>query len=130
MLLIMERVSFTLEFLFRASPTILYKFFTAPDAIIRWFCDEADAENDVYTFVWDGAEEVAELVDDIEEERIRFKWEDADDEDEFLEIRWRRSEVTGETIMEIQAFCDDDEVESEKGWWENQIKKLRVASGG
>ncbi len=126
----MERVSFTLEFLFRASPTILYKFFTAPDAIIRWFCDEADAENDVYTFVWDGAEEVAELVDDIEEERIRFKWEDADDEDEFLEIRWRRSEVTGETIMEIQAFCDDDEVDSEKGWWENQIKKLRVASGG
>ncbi|MGB1216851.1 MAG: START-like domain-containing protein, partial [Saprospiraceae bacterium] len=94
----MERVSFTLEFLFRASPTILYKFFKSPDNIIRWFCDEADAENDVYTFVWDGAEEVAELVDDIEEERIRFKWEDADDEDEFLEIRWRRSEVTGETI--------------------------------
>ncbi len=126
----MERVSFDMEFLFRASPTILYKFFTEHSAIIRWFCDQCEVEGDTYTFSWDGADEIAEMVDDIEEERVRFKWEDADSDDEYFEIRFSRSEVTGETILEITDFCDEDEVEDQKRLWESQIEKLRVASGG
>ena len=62
------------------------------------------------TFVWSGSEEVAELIDDIEEERLRFKWEDADDEEEYLEFNISKSPVTGETILEITDFCDEDEV--------------------
>lgn len=126
----MERVSFDMEFLFRASPTILYKFFTSPSAIIRWFCDEVDIEGEVYTFSWDGSDELAEMIDDIEDERVRFKWEDADSDDEYWEIRFSKSEVTAETILEITDFCDDDEVEDQRRFWENQIKKLKVATGG
>jgi hypothetical protein len=44
---------------------------------VRWFCDGVDINNDVYTFSWDGNEENAEVVDDIEEERLRFRWEGA-----------------------------------------------------
>jgi len=106
----MERVSFDVEFLFRSSPTILYKFFTVPSAIIRWFCDEADIEDEVYTFAWDGAEETAEMIDDIEDERVRFRWEDSESDDEYWEIR----------------FSIDDQ----RQFWESQIKKLRMATGG
>lgn len=126
----MERVSFDVEFLFRASPTILYKFFTVPSAIIRWFCDEADIEGEIYTFAWDGAEETAEMIDDIEDERVRFKWEDAESDEEYWEIRFSKSEVTGETILEITDWCDDDEVDDQRQFWESQIKKLRMATGG
>jgi uncharacterized protein YndB with AHSA1/START domain len=126
----MERESINLEFLFRASPTILYKFLTTPDCLIRWFCDEVDIQGDTYTFVWDGAEEIAELIDDIEDERIRFKWEDAEDEEEYLEFRMSRSPVTGETILEITDYCDDDEVEDQRALWENQMKQLRIETGG
>ena len=59
----MERVSFTLEFLFRASPAILYKFLTTPSCLIRWFCDEVDIQSGVYTFMWSGSEEVAEIIE-------------------------------------------------------------------
>ncbi len=126
----MERVSFDIEFIFRASPTILYKFFTDSSAIIRWFCDECDVEGDEYTFSWDGSEEVATIIDDIEDERVRFKWEDAESEEEYFEIRFSRSEVTGETILEITDFCDSDEVEDQKRLWQSQIAKLRIESGG
>ena len=126
----MERVSFSIEFLFRASPTILYKFFTDHSAIIRWFSDECDVEGDLYTFSWDGAEEIATIIDDIEDERIRFRWEDAESDEEYLEIKFSRSEVTGETILEIIDFCDEDEVEDQKRLWKSQIDKLRIESGG
>jgi uncharacterized protein YndB with AHSA1/START domain len=125
----MKRVKFNLEFIFRASPTILYKFITTPSCLIRWFCDEVDIQGETFTFVWSGAEEIAEMIDDIEDERVRFHWEDSDDE-EYLEFRFSRSPVTGETIFEITDYCDEDEVEDQKQLWESQIKVLRQETGG
>lgn len=126
----MKRVKIELEFIFRASPTILYKFLTTPSCLIRWFCDEVDIQGETFTFVWSGADEVAELIDDIEDERIRFKWEDADDEEEYLEFRMRKSPVTNETILEITDYCDDGEGDDQRQLWESQIKVLKQETGG
>ena len=125
----MKRVKFDLEFIFRASPTILYKFITTPSCLIRWFCDEVDIQGEIYTFSWEGADEIAEMIDDIEDERVRFHWEDSDEE-EYLEFRFIKSPVTAETILEITDFCDDDEVDDQKQLWESQIKVLRQETGG
>lgn len=125
----MKRIPFDMEFIFRASPAILYKFLTTPSCLIRWFCDEVDISGDTFTFNWNGAEEIAELVDDIEEERLRFHWEDAS-QGEFLEFRMYRSPVTGETVLEITDFADADEVDDQKELWESQIKDLRKETGG
>lgn len=125
----MDRVKFEMEFIFRASPAILYTFITTPSCLVRWFCDEVDINDDVYTFSWQGAEENAEMIDDIEEERVKFQWEDAD-EGEFLEFRMYKSDVTNETILEITDYCDADEVEDQKQLWTSQIEKMRVETGG
>ena len=125
----MDRVKFDMEFIFRASPAILYTFITTPSCLVRWFCDEVDINDDIYTFSWQGAEENAEMIDDIEEERVKFQWEDADD-GEFLEFRMYKSDVTNETILEITDYCDADEVEDQKQLWTSQIEKMRVETGG
>lgn len=126
----MERVKINLEYIFRASPTILFKFFTTPSCLIRWFCDEVDINENEYTFVWQGSEEDAELIDEIEDELIRFQWEDAEDDEEYLEFHISRSPVTAETILIISDFCDEDEVDDQTQYWENLMDKLRKATGG
>ena len=118
-----------MEFIFRASPTILYRFITTPSCLIRWFCDEVDILGDDYTFVWNGAEEKAILIDDIEDESLRFQWVD-EAENEYFEFRFYKSPVTNETVMEITDFADADEVEEQKELWLSQIKKLRIETGG
>jgi len=125
----MQRVQFNMEFIFKASPTILYKFLTTPACLIRWFCDGVDIDDDIFTFNWNGAEEEAELLDDIEDELLRFKWEESDDR-EYLEFRMYTSPVTGETVLEITDYADEDEVEDQKMLWENQMKVLRQETGG
>lgn len=125
----MERVKINLEFIFRASPTILYKFFTTPSCLIRWFCEEVDISEDTYTFAWAGSEEEAEVIDEIEDELIRFQWSDAEDH-EFLEFHIARSPVTSETILSIVDFCDEDEVSDQTQYWENLMEKLRKETGG
>jgi uncharacterized protein YndB with AHSA1/START domain len=126
----MERVKFSKEFIFRASPAILYQFLSTPDCLIRWFCDQVHINGRMYTFEWNGAEEEAELIEDLEEELLRFHWEDADDEREYLEFNMDRSPVTGETILVITDFCDADEVEDQKQLWVTQMEALRGVTGG
>ena len=125
----MERTKIDLEFIFRASPAILYKFFTDPANLVRWFCDEVDISGTTYTFVWSGSEEIAVLIEDEEDARMRFQWEE-EDEEEYFEYKMYKSPLTGETILEIQDFCDEDEVNDQQKFWESQIKKLKTATGG
>ena len=126
----MERVPIKVEYLLRASPAFLYQFFTSASDLVRWFCDGADVSRDkVYTFTWDGYDEVARLVEDIENELIRFAWEDEDRKGEYLEVKFSKSPVTRETILEITDFCDEDEVEDQKALWETQIQQLKKVSG-
>ncbi|MEL6636855.1 MAG: START-like domain-containing protein [Bacteroidota bacterium] len=126
----MKRAQVNLEFLFRASPAILYKFLTTPSCLIRWFCDEVQIDDETYTFIWSGSEEVAELIEDWEEELVRFRWEEAEDEEEFLEFKLGKSPVTGETILTITDYCDGDEVDDTTQLWESQVKVLRQETGG
>lgn len=127
----MSRVSFELEYIFRASPAILYKFLTDPECLIRWYCDAVEVENDdIYSFNWEGFEEIAYLIQDVTEEKVRFRWEDSESENEYWELRFYKSEVTEETVLEITDFCDDDEVDDQKQIWDSQIARLRIATGG
>lgn len=126
----MNRVKIDLEFIFRASPGILYSFFTEPAKIVRWFCDEVDISGNVFTFMWSGSEEIARLVGNEDEEKLRFKWEESEHDEEYLEIRFSQAPVTNETILEITDFCDEDEKEDQKNLWTSQMEKLRHETGG
>ncbi|MCB0518740.1 MAG: SRPBCC domain-containing protein [Lewinellaceae bacterium] len=125
----MERKEIKIEYLLRASPSLLYQFFTTPSNLVRWFCEEVDIQGEVFTFTWSGYDEVAQLVEDIEEELVKFSWLDEGREDEFLQFRISISPVTGETILEITDFCDADEVEEQKDLWETQIGQLKKETG-
>lgn len=126
----MKRTKYTLEFLFRASPAILYEFLTSPTCLVRWFADEVDVNREVYEFKWNGYPEYAELIEDIEEEVVKFHWLDSDEEGEFLEFRITESPVTSETILEVTGFCDEDEIDDQKILWNTQVKRLVKECGG
>ena len=63
-------------------------------------------------------------------EAAKVNQKDFSDEDEYLEFNITKSPVTGETILLITDFCDDDEVNDQKAYWDNQIKQLRTETGG
>jgi len=125
----MSRVKIEMEFIFKASPSIMYKFLTAPECLVLWFSDGVDITEDVYIFTWEGSEEEAVLIDDIEEERLRFKF-DSSEEDEYLEFRMYKSDITQQTILEITDFCDKGEEQEQSDLWASQISELRIVCGG
>jgi len=125
----MERKSIQLEFIFRASPNILYQFLTDPAALVRWFCDDVEIIKSSFSFFWDGSEENAELVEDIEGQLVRFEFEDYED-GEYLEFKMAKNAVTNETVLELTDYCDEDEVDDQRQLWESQMERLRQEMGG
>ena len=126
----MGRTKLQLEFLFKASPNILYTFLTTPACIVRWFCDKAEVDEHQITYSWSGNEEVALILADHEEEVLRLKWADSDYDSEYLEFKISESPVTGETILDLTDFCDENEVNDTTQYWNQQIKNLQKECGG
>lgn len=125
----MARKRIDLEYIFRASPAIVYTFVTTPECLVRWYCDDVDIVADVYTFYWSNNAEVAYMIDDIEEERVRYRWHNADD-NEFLEFRIYKADITNETILEITDFCDEDEEDEIRDLWNTLMVELKKETGG
>ena len=125
-----KRVMYKLEYLFRASPTIVYQFLTTPACLVRWFCDEIDISGNTYTFFWDGDEQTARLIEDWEDELLRFEWEDAPHPNEYLEFRMSKSPITEETVLTIADYCDSNELKGAQQLWDTQIARMRQETGG
>jgi uncharacterized protein YndB with AHSA1/START domain len=125
-----KRVQYKVEYLFRASPTIVYQFLTTPACLVRWFCDEIDINGNAYTFFWDGDEQTALLIEDWEDELLRFEWEDAPQPNEYLEFKIGKSPITEETVLTITDFCDVNDVKSAQKLWDSQIQQMRAETGG
>ena len=84
----------------------------------------------LYSFIWDGEEEKAELITKKSDDRVRFKWLESEGDDSFFEIKIEVDALTKDVSLIITDFADDEEeVEASKQLWENQIDELRHTIG-
>jgi uncharacterized protein YndB with AHSA1/START domain len=124
-----KKKPYTLEFIFRASPNMLFNFLTTPTGLSQWFAEKVDTIDDTYIFDWSGSEERATVIELVEPEFARFKWEDSD-EGEYFEFRIEKSDVTTDTVLFVTDFAADYELEDQKMLWESQIHDLAQRIGG
>jgi len=124
------KVKFELEFPIHASPQMLYQYFGTPSGLSEWFADNVNLRGDIYTFVWDGSEEQARVLQERPNEKIKFRWlEDEDDNKSYFEFRIQVDELTKDVSLIITDFAEEDEVEESKMFWENQIDELKHTIG-
>ena len=126
----MAKIKYTLDYVIKSSPSLLYSFLTSPPDLERWFADKVDKNDDVYSFFWGGQRETAEILEQEDKSFIRLRFED-DDDDEYLEFRIEKSPVTGDTVLIIIDFSDDElDVEDDIKLWNAQVKLLTGKIGG
>ncbi len=125
----MTKIKFELEFPIHASPTMLYQYFSTPSGLAEWFADNVNSRGKVYTFIWDGAEEVAQLLQDRTDEKARYKWDEDESEEGYFEFRIQIDAITKDVSLIITDFAEEDEIEEAKMLWENQINELKHTIG-
>jgi uncharacterized protein YndB with AHSA1/START domain len=122
---------FELEFLFKTSPRVLEKMICTPSGLSEWFADDVDVEKDTYTFVWEGSEEKARLIQHKPNSNIRFKWLNDEDDglDTYFEIGYIVDPMTSAVTIKVVDFAVPSEKESAILLWEQQIHDLKRVLG-
>jgi uncharacterized protein YndB with AHSA1/START domain len=124
-----NKIKFELEIPIQASPQLLYQYISTASGLSEWFADNVNSRGEIFIFIWDGSEEQAKLLTKKNGERVKFKWQDGDDDNSFFEIRIQVDDITKDVSLMITDFADDDEVEESKMLWINQISDLKQILG-
>ncbi len=118
-----------LEYTINSSPSVLYKQLSTPSGLSEWFADDVNLKGNTYTFIWDGAEEQAEMISQKENKFIRFRWLEADDKDTYFEFKIHKHELTGDVALEITDFTDENDSDDARDLWDSQISRLKHTMG-
>lgn len=118
-----------LEYTINSSPSVLYKQLSTPSGLSEWFADDVNLKGNVFTFIWDGSEEKAEMISTKENKYIRFRWLASGDDEEFFEFKINKHELTGDVALEIIDFADEDDADDTRDLWDTQISKLKHTMG-
>lgn len=120
---------FEIEFGFRASPEMLYEFFSTASGLSEWFCDDVNIRNGIYTFIWDGQMQQARLLKTVDNQLARYQWVDKTD-GSYFEFRIQRDDLTNDISLVVTDFAETkSDQESAKLLWHSQIEKLMHVIG-
>lgn len=123
------KIKFEIEFPIHASPHMLYQYFGTPSGLSEWFADNVNSRGEVFTFIWDGAEEKAKVLQERPDEKIKFKWVEDEDPKSYFEFRLEIDAITKDVSLIVTDFAEEDEIEESKMFWENQIEELKHTIG-
>lgn len=126
-----DKKKYEIEFPLRTSTKVLYTMISTPSGLSEWFCDNVNLKEDMFTFIWDGAEERARLMTKKNGESIKFRWEE-DEEDgltTFFEMKIQIDALTKDVALMVTDFAEEDEVEESKMFWIGQLNELKHVLG-
>jgi len=123
-----EKIKLQLEYVINCSPKVLYNRLSTASGLAEWFADDVRVKGKKYTFVWDDAEQTAEMTLHKENRLVRYTWTD-EEEETYFEFKITRDELTGDVSLLITDFTDPGEEDETKGLWNTQVADLKHVLG-
>ncbi|WP_282590947.1 START-like domain-containing protein [Gaoshiqia sediminis] len=120
-----------LEYSINCSPAVLYNRLSSASGLSEWFADDVHVRGKVYTFIWEGSEQVAEMVQSRDGKHVRFNWinPEEDDDETYFEFRINKDELTGDVSLVVTDFAEQGEEDEAVDLWNSQIADLRRVLG-
>ena len=118
-----------LEYIFSSSVNVLFSRLSTATGLSEWFADDVKQKGDKFTFVWDGVEEHAGLVELKKNAHVMFKWQDAENEEEYLQFALHIEPLTGELALIVTDFVDLEEEMDSIELWNKQVDMLHRVIG-
>ncbi|MGQ1908416.1 START-like domain-containing protein [Marinifilum sp. RC60d5] len=120
---------FELEYVLQASTKVVFDRLSSASGLSEWFADDVNQKGNIYKFLWDGAEQEAELLTKKDNRLIRFHWLDSEDEESFFEFKIEIDALTNDLSLIITDFADEDEIDESIELWDSQISELKHVLG-
>jgi uncharacterized protein YndB with AHSA1/START domain len=118
-----------LEYTINASPKVLFPRLSTPGGLAEWFADDVNVKGKIFNFIWDGVENLAEIVQKKENRYIRFHWVEETDPNTYFEFRITMDELTNDVALVITDFAEENEKADSIDLWNTQIAELKHVLG-
>ncbi len=123
-----NKIKIQLEYTINCSPKVLYNRLSTASGLSEWFADDVRVRGKLFTFVWEGSEQTAEMTLRKENKLVRFNWLD-EDEDTYFEFKITVDELTSDVSILITDFADEDEQDETRNLWNSQVSDLKHILG-
>jgi uncharacterized protein YndB with AHSA1/START domain len=126
-----EKSKLQLEYIINCSPKVLFNRLSTASGLCEWFADDVRVKGNLFTFVWEDNDQVAEKKNHKENKMVRYEWldDDLDKEENYFEFVIAQDDLTNDVSLLITDFADKDELESTTDLWNTQITKLKQLLG-
>jgi len=126
-----DKKSFSIEYDFHASKQLLFQYLSTPSGLGEWFADNVNSRGENFSFIWDDSEENAKLIQKKNNERVRFQWEEDEEENNpyYFEFKIQVNDITNDGSLIVTDFAEEDEMEEAKMLWDNLISSLKQILG-
>lgn len=125
-----EKSKIQLEYIINCSPKVLYNRLSTASGLSEWFADDVRVKGNLFTFVWENTDMVAEKKNHKENKMVRYEWTDNDDKDEnYFEFVIAQDDLTNDVSLLVTDFADEDERQSTTDLWNTQITRLKHLLG-
>jgi len=126
-----EKSKLQLEYIINCSPKVLFNRLSTASGLCEWFADDVRVKGNLFTFVWEDNDQVAEKKNHKENKTVRYEWldEDMDKEENYFEFVIAQDDLTNDVSLLVTDFADKDELESTTDLWNTQITKLKQLLG-
>ena len=118
-----------LEYTINTSPKVLFSRLSSAGGLSEWFAEDVHVNNKVFTFIWEGSEQQAEMLMKKELQFVRFHWLDDEDPKSYFEFKIRQDDLTGDIALIITDFADEEDIEGAKELWDSQVGSLKHILG-
>jgi len=125
-----EKLKLQLEYIINCSPKVLFNRLSTASGLSEWFADDVRVKGNLFTFVWEETDLVAEKKYHKENKMVRYEWtENLSKEENYFEFVIAQDDLTNDVSLLITDFADQDEMESTTDLWNTQISKLKQLLG-
>jgi uncharacterized protein YndB with AHSA1/START domain len=122
-----EKIKVQFEYVINCSPRVLFNRLSSASGLAEWFADDVRVRGNIYTFMWEGTGQEAEMTLRKENKLVRFSW--LEEDETYFEFKINQDELTGDVALIVTDFTDEDEVEETQDLWNSQISDLKHVLG-
>ena len=117
-----------------SSQSIIWGLISTAAGLSRWLANEVIQNDERLSFtwgeVWSHHEiKTAIITDVVKNSHFRYRWENEEDEEAFIELRMEKSDLTNDYILIITDYAEPDEIDSLKDLWEGDLERLHQNTG-
>lgn len=117
-----------------SSPHQIWPLISEASGLERWMADEVERHGNKLSFTWGTSWQNkdtrdATIIKEVRNEVLRFKWDGDEDPKAYCEMKIETSEITNDCMLAVTDFAEEDDIDSIKELWHDNMEMLHQASG-